>query len=93
MPAHRITKTRSEGTCAVDKTHRIEAGDRVITSVYFPSDELVRDFGVKPMIRFRRCVSCTGEKLRDYARTGHLGLFEGLTAEDLAAHSIDTTGT
>lgn len=60
MPSRKIVRTRTAGWCDSDFAHpsRIEAGDRVEVTTYFPSDENVRDFGALSLHRYRRCSWC-----------------------------------
>jgi len=87
MPAYRITASRYGDVCEAEFAHpcTIQPGDRTIVTTYFASDEHTRDLGVRPLTHVRRCLFCTGQMLRDFARTGHLGIVKGLTSADLSA--------
>lgn len=67
MPSRKIVRARKAGSCSNDFAHpsAIRPGDRVMVITYFPSDELVRGFGVEPFTRARRCTWCVE---RDEAR-------------------------
>lgn len=60
MPSRKIVRARKAGRCSSDFAHPgiIRPGDRVMVITYFPSDELVRGFGVAPFTRSRRCTWC-----------------------------------
>jgi hypothetical protein len=93
VSAQRITTTRTAGVCSSGTSHdrAIRPGDRVITTVFFPGDEHVRDFGVPPLSRWRSCVECTGRKLEEHARNGLLHTVEGIRTYDLVRHGIVTS--
>jgi len=71
----------------------IQPGGRTLVTTCFASDEHARHFGVPPLTQVRRCLFCTGQKLRDLARTGHLDIVKGLTSADLAAAGVTEAGT
>jgi hypothetical protein len=56
MPSSKIVKTRKPGWCAAEFAHpsKIEVGDRVMVTTYFPSDDTLRDSPV----RYRFCSWC-----------------------------------
>lgn len=60
MSASKIVRARNAGWCAAEFAHpgQIEPGDRTLVITYFPRDEHVQDFGVKPFARFRHCAWC-----------------------------------
>lgn len=60
MPSRRIVRARKGGRCSSDFAHAstIRPGDRVMVITYFPSDEIVRGFGMPPFTRARRCTWC-----------------------------------
>jgi len=71
MPSRKIVHTRKAGWCDHEFAHpgRIEYGDRIEVTTYFPSDEEVREFGVQEFRRTRRCSWCL---TRDEARAAEL---------------------
>lgn len=60
MPSRKIVRTRTAGWCDADFAHpgRINVGDRVQVTTYFPSDEHVQDFGALSLKRYRKCAWC-----------------------------------
>lgn len=78
MPSVKIVRTRKAGWCDDEFAHygRIDVGDRVEITTYFPSDEHVRDFGVRAFARYRRCSWCLS---RDEARAAELAEYAART--------------
>lgn len=60
MPSHKVVHTRTPGWCDSDFAHpgKIEVGDRIRVTTYFPSDENVREFGALALQRYRQCSWC-----------------------------------
>jgi hypothetical protein len=60
MPSRKLVRTRRSGWCDQEFAHpgEIRPGDLVLVTTYMPTDEHVRDFGVRPFTRTRMCGWC-----------------------------------
>lgn len=61
MPREQFVRTRTPGWCDSEFAHpgAIQRGDIVTVTTYYPRGEHVRDFGVAPFTRTRKCEWCT----------------------------------
>lgn len=71
MTHEKLVRTRKGGWCDSEFAHpgEIRRGDVVIVQTHYPRSEAVRDFGVRPFTRTRRCAWCVSrDMLTPYTR-------------------------
>ena len=78
MPSDRYVLARASGVCAAEffHPHVINAGDLTKVTTYFPIDEDVRCFGVRPFTRARICQWCVFRDAIQEAARNEYGLLQ-----------------